>query len=290
MKKVILILSFLFLNPCFGKEQFDILVGFPPGGGQYIIGSIIKNGLIDKGFTSTLRLKPGAGGVIALNECVKDANPYLFCLASQSQLVHSNKLSPEILKYDPKNLNYIKLIGTSPMVLLTSIENKLSLDDIIFDITNNPVTFGSGALGNAYVTKQLLEFVKATRATNVEYNGVGPAINDLIGRHISYVIAPYTAVKAHIDNNKIRLVANLSHTNYFLNIPSIKNFQAPDTLFGFVASDKLNQTSVKKQREVMSEILRTTQVKNSLLDQGIFTIKDDSDFFKNKILNEIDKL
>jgi len=290
MKKVILILSFLFLNPCFGKEQFDILVGFPPGGGQYIIGSIVKNGLIDKGFTSTLRLKPGAGGVIALNECVRDADPYLFCLASQSQLVHSNKLTPGILKYDPKNLNYIKLIGTSPMVLLTSIGNKLSLNDIISDIINNPVTFGSGALGNVYITNQFIEFVKSTKAKNAEYNGVGPAINDLIGQHISYVIAPYTAVKAHIDNNRIRLVANLSHTNYFPNIPTVKNFQAPDTLFGFVASDKLNQTSVKKQREVISEILNTPQVKNSLLDQGIFTIKDDSEFFKNKILNEIDKL
>lgn len=290
MKKIIFILSFLFLTPCFGKEQFDILVGFPPGGGQYIIGSIIKKGLIDAGFTSTLKLKPGAGGVIALNECAKDADPYLLCLASQSQLVHSNKLTPTIMKYNTRTLNYVELIGSSPMVLLTSNGNKLSFNEIVADIINNPITFGSGALGNTYVTKQFIEFLKSTKAKNVEYNGVGPAINDLIGQHISYVIAPYTAVKAHIDNNRIRLVANLSHTKYFPNIPTVNNFQVPDTLFGVVASENLNQISVKKQKEVLSGILNTPQVKNSLLDQGIFTIKNDSDFFKNKILDELDKL
>lgn len=287
MKKLILISFLFFLNPCFSKEQLDILVGFPPGGGQYIIGSVIKKGLIDNGYTSTLRLKPGAGGVIALNECIKDADPSVLCLASQSQLVHYSRLSPGIVKYDVRTLNYVKLIGISPMVLLTSNENKLPLSEIIFDIVNNNVTFGSGALGNAHVTNQFIEFLKSTTAKNIDYNGVGPAINDLIGQHISYIIAPYTAAKTHIDNNKIRLVAHLSHTDYFPNIPSIKNFQSPDTLFGFVSSGKLNQISVKKQKQILSEILNTPQVKKSLFDQGVFTIKEDDDFFKNKILNEI---
>lgn len=291
MRKILAILLLLLTTNVFANEQYKILVGFPPGGGQYLIGSIIQKGFRDEGINSILVTKPGAGGVIALNECIKNADPLTLCLVSQSQLVFSSKLNSNIVNYDSKNLTYVKLIGSSPMVLVTYKDNFKNIDEIIHEIRYKEVNLGGGALGNSYVVNQFLGFLKAFKSKNIEYNGVGAALKDLIGKHISYVIAPYTAVKSQIDSNSIRLVASFSNKIHFSNIPVIDEFVVPDTIFGFVANESINESAIQTQKQALSRILNSDKVKISLLDQGIFILKDDNDvYFKREIIKQIEKI
>ena len=288
MTKILAILLLLLTTNVFANEQFKILVGFPPGGGQYLIGSIIQKGFRDEGINSILVIKPGAGGVIALNECIKNADPLTLCLVSQSQLVFSSKLTSNVVNYDSKNLTYVKLIGSSPMVLVTYKDNFKNIDEIIHEIKYKEINLGGGALGNSYVINQFLIFLKAFKSKNIEYNGVGPALKDLIGKHISYVIAPYTAVKSQIDSNSIRLVASFSNKIYFPNIPVIDEFVVTDTIFGFVANESINESAIQTQKQALSRILNSDKVKTALLDQGIFILKDDNDvYFKREIIKQI---
>lgn len=269
MKKIFL-MALLAFNSIAHAQQYNILVGFPPGGGQHIIGMIVEEAIIESGHTATMIIKPGAGGVIAMNECIKNADPKALCLASQSQLAHVNMLDQNVVKYDPENLTYVKMIGESPLVLLTHVENTKSLSAVLDDIKNNKVTFGSGALGNSFVTKNLIAHTQAKAAIDAPYKGVGPAIVDLMGKHIDYVIAPYTAAKRQIDSGAVRLVANLDDTIRIGNVPTIPMFTAPATRFGFVVSPLMDQQSVRNQTMLLSKVMDSAVLKNKFSEQGIF--------------------
>ena len=166
----LLILLMLFTTQIKAEESLKLLIGFPPGGGQHIVGQILEEGLNEMGYKALLINKPGAGGVIAMNECVIKSDPRLLCLVSQSQLVHSGILSPDAVKYDPVNLTYIKLLGESPMVLLSNINNTKTLPEILMDIKNNKVTFGSGALGNTQAAQSLMKHVNSKEGIDVYLN------------------------------------------------------------------------------------------------------------------------
>ena len=295
MKKIFLMVLLAF-NSIAHAQQYNILVGFPPGGGQHIVGMLVEEAITELGHTAVIIIKPGAGGVIAMNECIKNADPRILCLASQSQLVHTNMLDQNVVKYDPANLTYIKMIGESPLVLLTHVENTRSLSSVLENIKNDKVTFGSGALGNAFVTKNLIAHMQAKAAIDVPYKGVGPAIVDLMGKHIDYVIVPYTAVKKQIDSGAVRLVANLDDNIRIDNVPAIPMFTTPSGRFGFVVSPLMDQQSVRNQTMLLSKVMDSAVLKNKFSEQGIFianknlsgsdykrlTLSERSSFFNKK--------
>jgi len=295
MKKIFLMVLLAF-NSITHAQQYNILVGFPPGGGQHIVGLIVEEAITELGQTATIISKPGAGGVIAMNECIKNADPKVLCLASQSQLAHANILDQNVVKYDPENLTYVKMIGESPLVLLTHVENTRSLSGVLDNIKNDKVTFGSGALGNSFVTKNLIAHTQSKAAIDVPYKGVGPAIVDLMGKHIDYVIAPYTAAKRQIDSGAVRLVANLDDSIRIDNAPTIPMFSVPATRFGFVVSPSMDQQSVRNQAMLLTKVMDSAVLRNKFSEQGIFianknltgadykklTLSERSSFFNKK--------
>jgi len=269
MKKILLILLLLITNSIYA-EKIEVLVGFPPGGAQHTIALIIEDGLRSSGHDVVVNIKPGAGGVIAMNECIKRADPKVLCLASQSQLVHTDILSSDAIRYQPEHLTYIKLVGESPLVLLSSVTNTKSIQDVIEDIRNNKITFGSGAIGNSVATHQLLTFLKSQKAIDVNYKGVGPAMVDLMGTHIDYVIAPYAAAKTHIDQKSVRVVATFEKESSLIGIEAFPNFAVPVTIFGFVGAVDMNQNTIRFQERILTKLMENKVVQQKFKEQGIF--------------------
>jgi tripartite-type tricarboxylate transporter receptor subunit TctC len=268
MKKLILLLL-LATNLAYA-EKLEILVGFPPGGGQHTIALIIEEALRSSGHETIVNIKSGAGGVIAMNECVKRAEFNVLCLASQSQLVYTDILSSDAIRYQPEQLTYIKLVGESPLVLLSPITNTKSIPDVMEDIRLNKVTFGSGALGNSVATRQLMSFLKSHNAIDVNYKGVGPAIVDLMGNHIDYVIAPYAAAKTQIDQKSVRLVASFEKKSSLAGVQVFPKFAVPVTIFGFVGAPTMTSNSVKFQESLFNNLMENNTVRQKFKEQGIF--------------------
>jgi len=111
MKKIIkLILSTLslFCTLSYANNTTTILVGFPPGGGNYILAQAVSEAATRLGYPNYVESKPGAGGILGVNDCVRRVNEKnLICLVSQTQYAHSLALSSDIRKFDPEKLTYI---------------------------------------------------------------------------------------------------------------------------------------------------------------------------------------
>ena len=257
-------------------QEVKFLVGFAPGGGQYLITNILSEALTKQGVKNQMLMREGAGGVVGMNECVQQNSKDMLCMTSQAQIVHSMVLNDNVRKYNPEELTYVKAIGVSPTVLVTNINNTKSVKEIIEDIKTKKVNFGTGALGLTVLTKHMLKQLDAKDAETVEYKGTGPVLVDIQGKHIDYAPMPYAVAKTAFENKQVRIVATFQETDEMnkLGIPkiqsSIQGLDEDYTIFGFVMAPNIEASIVKKHEQMLGQLMVDPTVKDKLLGQGIF--------------------
>jgi len=285
------LLKILFLLiPISTLANTTLLVAFPPGGGQYIVTSIISDTMSRLNTPNTILIKPGAGGIIGMNECAALNSKSTLCMSTNAQWAYMSSTS-SIRKYDPEILNYLNpIIGISPTVLVTNINNKKTPKEIIEDIKTQKVSFGSGAHGVGILTEFLIKMLNSKLAVIAEYKGVGPVLIDLQGKHIDYAVVPYTAAKSLHIQGKIRVALTFAELNEFtaLKISKIQTF-LPDldenyTIYGFVMAHKIESESIKYYEEVLKKVLNDAKTKDQLIEQGIYPLPDS---LKNKTFRQI---
>jgi tripartite-type tricarboxylate transporter receptor subunit TctC len=259
--------SLSYANP----NPVKILVGQPPGGAQDILGRIFEESFERQGIKSIVFNKPGASGIVAFNECEKDSQ-YL-CVVGNGQLV-SSVLQPEsIRKFSYDNINYVKVVAVSPVVLITNSKNTKSIKEVFEDIKENKVNFGSGVSGLHHDTLKLFKVLNAKNAQSIEYTGNPQVIVDIVGNHLNYSVMPYPLVR---NNQDIRIVATMKKNQFsvFKDIPSIESFyptlNADDAIYGFVTSSKTSPSIKDFYINIITTAMKDPELKQKFLQQGLF--------------------
>ena len=273
LKKTILVGAML--TAFNASAMLKILVGFPPGGGNYSVARVISDAASKAGVNNVMEIKAGAGGIIGMNDCVNSTEKELLCIASQAQYVHSAVLPASVRKYDPEKLTYVKMIGHSPTVLITRTANTTSMSDLLRDLKTKkakPDTFAIGALGLKVLTNWFLVLTSATNGVMADYKGAGPAIVDVMAGHVDYAFVPYTTVKSQVDSGLIRVVATVGKS--FDKFESIQKYvpamEADTTVWGFVLGPDADPDQVQQYDSMLSSILQDTSVQEQFEMQGIF--------------------
>ena len=266
------------------EKMTTMLVGFPPGGGNYAVTKIISDSATRLGHKNIIEIKAGAAGLIGMNDCVsRVADKNLICMASQAQYVHSITFSSELRKFDPEELTYVKAVAFSPTVLVTSSKNIKTIPEIIAD-TKNPtskyVSFASGAQGLKVLSNWFLVQVSASNSVIVDYKGTGPAIIDVMGGHVDYAFVPYTAVHSQVSSGLLRVVAMVGKTfghpelNKFTKIQQfVPTMDEDTTMFGFVMGPNVDKEIVNFYNNMLTNILNDVEVHSQFEAQGIFPVK-----------------
>ena len=256
----------------------SIVVGFPPGGGNYLVANIIATAAEKAGYPTVLDIKPGAGGIVGMNYCAsKVTDKNLLCIASQAQYVHGSFLSPEIVKYNSEKLTYVKMIGYSPSVLVTRASNQKPFAELIDDMKKNkPVKFGSAAIGYSILTQWLFSNTPTSNGILADYKGAGPMIIDILGGTVDYGFVPYTVVKSQVDSGTLRIVATWPDKNVpvLAKYPNIQQYvkeMEPDTgLLGFVLGEGADPEQVKRYNVLLTTLMQDPTVRNQLEASGFF--------------------
>lgn len=297
MKKIIASLLLL-VGAIANASPVTLLVGFPPGGGNYQVAQLVAESFEKLGHNTIIETRAGAGGIIGMNHCQENINnKNIICIVSQSQYVYSLD-TPQLLKYNPEKISYVKMIAASPLVLIANVNNKRSLTDIINNLTNpvtkSPVKFGIAAIGNRIMTQEFLRLINAKNFVEVEYKGVGDAIKDLIGEHVDYIIAPYSVVVG--KESKLRVVANFGgHFNYnqLKNVESIQKtvpgLPINNVTFGLVLGESASTEHIEFFYKLVTDAMKDKSLIEKLQNHGMFVFSADltSDDFKKQALKEI---
>jgi len=189
------------------------LVPFAAGAGindimARLVGQHLGAGL---GQPVVIENRAGSGGIAGTEAAAKAApDGYTFLMTNVSLITSAYLYSK--LSYDPqKDLVPVTLVATSPLLLVVNpaVPAK-SVQEFIAYAKANPgkLNFGSGGVGSTpHLSVELFKSAAGFDAVHVPYKGGAPALNDLIGGQISFMIENMPGTMPFVKQGKLRALA-----------------------------------------------------------------------------------
>ena len=257
-----------------------IVAPVPPGGTTDILARLLADQIGRRpGVSVVVENRPGAGTVIG-NDAVARAAP-----DGNTLLINTTGIliSPYLQKtsYDPlTSFDPICQLVSSPTVFaVNSASPYQTLPDLLAAARAKPgeVTMGSIGPGSAY---QLgLESLK--RRANVDitfvpFAGSAPAINALLGQHVTSVFAGYANLAELVATGKVRALAVASRNRIepLPNTPTVaelgyKDFEV-DNWFGLFAPAKTPPDTSSQLAGWFTEAVKAAEIRPKLVNNGLF--------------------
>jgi tripartite-type tricarboxylate transporter receptor subunit TctC len=190
-----------------------LLVPFAAGAGindimARLVGQYLGAGL---GQPVVIENRAGAGGIAGTEAAAKAAPDGYTLLMTNVSLVTSAYLYSK-LSYDPqKDFVPVTLVATSPLILVVhpSVAAR-SLQELVALAKANPgrLNFGSGGVGSTpHLSAELFKSAAGIDAVHVPYKGGAPALNDLIGGQLSFMIENMPGTMPFVKQGKLRALA-----------------------------------------------------------------------------------
>lgn len=155
--------------------------------------------------------RAGAGGTIAADH-VKRQKPdgYTFMLTTDGILSVNPVLYKKISYDSQKDFGPLSIAVAAPLVLAVKIDSPFkTLQDVIDHAKANPnqLTFGSAGVGSSqHMAGELFGDIAGVDISHVPYKGGAPAMNDLLGGHISMMFVQTASAEDLAKAGKIRIL------------------------------------------------------------------------------------
>lgn len=201
----------LALSQAFPSKPITILVGFAPGGIADSLARMAASLLSERLKQSVVvENRAGAGGTIAAAVVAKaPKDGYTLLLASNGHTVNATLMKN--LPYDTvADFSAVGGIAASPLVMVVRADSPYkSVADVMAAAKAKPLAYGSGGAGTlTHLLPELIaDSVKGAQLTHVPYRGTGPALVDLMGRRVEFVMDLVQTALPHVQAGKLRALA-----------------------------------------------------------------------------------
>jgi tripartite-type tricarboxylate transporter receptor subunit TctC len=261
-------------------RPITLIVPFPPGGSATIIARAIADKLGDAlGQQIVIDNRGGAGGSIGARQAAKSAPDGTTILLAFTGTLAVSPMIFSNVGYDPrKDFAAIGLIGMAPSVLVVhpSVAAR-SVAELISAAKAAPgkIQYGSPGIGTVnHLAGELLAAMADIKITHIPYKGTGPAINDLLGGHISMMFAPIPAAHGNIAAGMLRAlgVSSLQRSRLLPEVPTIAEAGVP----GFevvqrsvlLAPAGTPRAIIERLNKELNAVLATDEVRQRLALEG----------------------
>src|SRR5262249_38277996 len=124
------------------------------------------------------------------------------------------------------------------------------------------LTFGSFGVGSTgHLNVEVLQAMTGARFNHIPYNGAGPAMNDVIGGHIDFMLAALSNVKGSVRAGELRMigVGSNDRSKEFPDVPTISESGVPGyeakSWFGLVAPAGTPPNIIRKINEDVTKVI-----------------------------------
>ncbi len=206
-------LSLALLSPAVAQQDYPtrpirLVIPFPPGGSNDVVGRIFANHLGEKlGKNIIVDNRAGAGGVVG-TEAVSKAAPDGYTLLVIS-IAHT--VNPWLYKlaYDPiKAFTPVGIMGSGPNVLVVHPDLPVkSVKDLIDLAKKQPgeLQYASAGVGTfQHLGGELFKLEAGVNLLHVPFRGGGPAMTDVIGGHTKIMFSSLVQTTPHIKSGRLR--------------------------------------------------------------------------------------
>jgi len=259
-----------------------IVVPVPPGGANDFLARLLAEQIgAAQGIAFTIENRTGAGGIIGA-EAVSRAAP-----DGSTVLLDSNSLLIDALV---QKTNYHPLTSFEPICNLVDAPTVLTVNgaspyrrlaDLIDAARAKPREITLATIGPGGTFR--IGFEKLKRAANVDmtfvpYPGLAPAVNALLGAHVSSVFSTYSTVSEQVNAGKLRALATGSPARIepLPRVPTVAESGYPDyevdQWFGLWAPAKTPKEAVTQLAGWFTAALQTPEIKRKLVAQALFPV------------------
>ena len=279
-------------------RTITLVVPFPPGGSTTIVARIIADRLSETlGQSVVVDNRGGAGGTIATRAVSKMApDGYTILLGYTGTLA----IAPNVQAnagYDPrKDFAAIGRIGAAPSVLVVhpSVPAKTmgELVKLIKD-SKTPVAYASPGAGTLnHLAAEIFAHAAEVKMTHIPYKGSGPAMNDLLGNHVSMMFVPIPVARGSVASGKLRALAvtSLKRSPLMPDVPTVAEAALPGfevgLRYGLVAPAGTPRAIIDKLNKELRAALATEIVQKRLANEGAIPLPSSPEEYAKDIDEE----
>lgn len=184
-----------------------LIVPFSVGGGTDVVARIVARSLSDRiGQPVVVENRAGAGSTLGTGAVAKSAaDGYTLLFASAS-----HAFSPTVyrkLSYSQDDFAAIAVVNTTPLMLVAhpSVPAK-DLRAFVALLKGSPgkYNFGSSGKGTTlHMAAELFNTMAGVSAVHVPYKGEAPAMTDLLGGQVHYMVNQASSVVSHVRSGRL---------------------------------------------------------------------------------------
>jgi tripartite-type tricarboxylate transporter receptor subunit TctC len=267
---------------CQTPRTLKVVVPNPPGGGTDTLARLLADQIgRAQGRTMVIENRPGAGGVVATEAVARaapDGGTVLIADSNFGIVPHFRKLS-----YDPRTSfePICQLVSSPQLIVVNSTSPYRTLADLLDAARARPGDLTLASVGPASLPQIGFEMLK--RAANVDimfvpYPGTAPAINALLGGHVTSAFSSYASLSEQVKAGKLRALATATPTRIepLADVPTgaesgYRDFEA-DLWDGVVAPANTPKETIAEIIGWFTMALREPETKRKLVAQGLFPV------------------
>jgi tripartite-type tricarboxylate transporter receptor subunit TctC len=266
---------------CFAQAPatLKIIVPFPAGGAADIMMRILGEEIFRvQRVLTVVETRPGAASIVGTESAARAAPDGNTILVTANSFVINPSLRK--LTYDPlTSFEPVCHVAATPMfIVVNSASPYRTLADLFAAARERPRELTLASLGPATAQHMAFEMLKRLAKIDlnfVPYPGNVPAINALMGGHVTSSLANFPDVIEHVRSGSLRALATTGKTRVgaLAEVPTVAELGFPeygaDTWTGLVAPAKTPSEKISLLASWFTAALRDPEVNRKLVPYGI---------------------
>ena len=277
---IALIFASLASAEAYPNKAVKIVVPFAPGGAVDTIARVVGQKMSEQmGQPVIVENHPGASANIGAEIVAKAAPDGYTILLGANGLASNMTLFPKLTFDALRDFAPIGRVGYAPVVLVTPVDSPArSLKDLLAMAKQQPgkLTYASAGNGSSnHLAGEMLKSAAGIDVLHIPYKGGAPALTDLLGGRISYMLLNPVEVLPHVKSGKLRALAvsNDKRLAILPDVPTMAEAGLPgfeaSVWWGLAAPAKTPREIVVRLNAELNKALADPAVSAKLMDLGV---------------------
>ncbi len=265
-------------TPDYPSRPVRIIIPFPPGGSNDIVGRVLATQLTERMGKSFIADNRAGGNSIIGSELVANAPPDGHTLLVISTSFTTNPVIHK-LPYDPlKSFSWVAMLGVGPNVLVVTPSFPVnSVKELIALAKARPgqIIYASTGVGsNAHFGTEMLKSMTGINMVHVPYKGGAPALIDVMAGQVPLCMGSLIQATTFIRSGKLKALATTGakRSPILPEVPTIAEAGVPgyETVnwWGLAAPAGTPDAIINRLNAEIATILKSPDVEKRLVSEG----------------------